>query len=172
MIADLFFSFKAVEMETHVRELLELVARLKCGKRLLGVDLGEKRIGLALSDISLTIASPLKTLERGRFHDDAARFGEIVGKHDIGALVIGLPLNMGGNVGARAQAARSFAHRLGKVLALPFFLWDERLSTRAAKHVLRDMGSSSKRREALVDKLAATHILQGVLDCARSAQDI
>lgn len=159
-------------METHIRELLELMAQIRRGRRLLGVDLGKKRIGLAISDVSLTIASPLKTLERGRFQDDVARFGEIVDEHDIGALVIGLPLHMEGNVGSQAQAARSFAHRLGKALSLPFFLWDERLSTRAVEHILRDMGSSSKRRKALVDRLAATQILQGALDCARSVRNI
>ena len=159
-------------MEAHVRQLLELVTRLERGKRLLGIDLGKGRIGLALSDVSLTIASPLETLQRGRFRDDAARFGTIVVKHDIGALVIGLPLHMEGNAGARAQAARSFAHRLGASLSLPFSLWDERLSTRAVKHVLRDMGSTSKRREALTDRLAATHILQGALDCARSMRRV
>ena len=157
-------------METHVRQLLGLVTRLKRGKRLLGIDFGEKRIGLALSDVSLTIASPLETLKRGRFHDDALRFSAIVGRHDIGALVIGLPLHMGGDAGARAQATRSFAHRLGASLQLPFFLWDERLSTRAVEHVLREMGGAAKRREALTDRLAATHILQGALDCARNVR--
>ena len=158
-------------MEAHVRKMLDMTTRLEYGKRLLGVDLGEKRIGLALSDVSMTIASPLGILKRGRFLEDTAHFSEIVSKHDVGALVIGLPLNMEGNAGARAQATRSFAHRLGKALSLPFFLWDERLSTRAVEHVLRDIGNSCKRREALVDKLAATHILQGALDCTQNARN-
>lgn len=155
-------------MEIHARDLCNMLARLKRNERLLGVDLGKKRIGLALSDVLLTIASPLETLKRGRFQDDLTRFRELIAQHGIGGLVVGLPLHMEGIVGAQAQSARSFAHRLGKTTGLPFVLWDERLSTRAVELVLRDMGASSKRRRELVDKLAATHILQGALDCAQA----
>ena len=156
-------------MEAHVRELLELIGRLERGERLLGIDPGEKNIGLALSDVSLTIASPLETLRRGKFQADVAKFEALVAEHGVGGLIIGLPLRMGGSVGSRAQAARSFANRLGRALKIPFLLWDERFSTRAVGYVLRDAGGSTKRRGELVDKLAAAHILQGVLDCAKAA---
>lgn len=159
-------------MEKHVRDLLGLLARLNRGERLLGIDPGEKRIGLALSDVSLTIASPLETLGRRRFRENAMRLCEIVKQHGIGGFVVGMPLHMKGNAGAKAQSALSFAHRLGEAAGLPFVLWDERLSTLAVGHVLRDAGVGRRRRGELVDKLAAAHILQGALDCARTAEGL
>lgn len=155
--------------EPHIRDLLALIEELRRGQRLLGVDPGEKRIGLALSDVSLTIASPLTVLRRGKFAATLEDFKAVVAEHNIGALIVGIPLQMGGTVGPKAMSSRDLAHRLGRGLVLPFLLWDERYSTKAVGHVLRESATTRKRREALVDKLAAAHILQGTLDCARSA---
>ena len=155
--------------KTNIRDLLALIEKLKPGQRLLGIDPGEKNIGLALSDVSLTIASPLSVLRREKFTSTLKSFEAIVAEHDIGALVVGLPLRMSGTVGAKAMSSRDLAHRLGRGLRLPFLLWDERYSTKAVGHVLRESAATRKRREALVDKLAAAHILQGMLDCAKSA---
>ena len=154
--------------EPNVRDLLALIGKLGRGQRLLGVDPGEKQIGLALSDVSLTIASPLKVLRRGKFTATLEGFKALVAEHDVGALIVGMPLQMSGIVGSRGMSARDFAHRLGRGLKLPFLLWDERYSTKAVGHVLRESAITLKRREALVDKLAAAHILQGALDCARN----
>ena len=153
--------------EANVRDLLALVGKLGRKQRLLGVDPGEKHIGLALSDVSLTIASPLKVLRRGKFASTLEGFKVVVAEHDIGALIVGLPLQMSGTVGSRAMSSRDLAHRLGRGLGLSFLLWDERYSTKAVGHVLRESSATRKRREALVDKLAAAHILQGALDCAK-----
>lgn len=155
--------------ESNVRDLLALIGKLRREQRLLGVDSGEKQIGLALSDVSLTIASPLKVLRRGKFATTLEGFKAVVIEHDIGALIVGMPLQMGGTVGPRAMSARDLAHRLGRELKLPFLLWDERYSTKAVGHVLRESSATLKRRRALIDKLAAAHILQGALDCARNA---
>jgi putative Holliday junction resolvase len=138
------------------------------GRRLLGLDLGEKTIGLALSDTLLTVATPYETLKRGKFTADAAKLDTIVAKEGVGGLVIGLPLNMDGSDGPSAQSARAFARNFAARSALPMVLWDERLSTAA---VLRDMiaaDASRKRRAASVDKVAAAYILQGTLEALRN----
>ena len=165
----LFMMSQDSRNEANVRDLLALVGKLGRGQRLLGVDPGEKHIGLALSDVSLTIASPLKVLRRGKFAATLEGFKAVAAEHDIGALVVGLPLRMSGAVGPKAMSSRDLAHRLGRGLGLPFLLWDERYSTKAVGHVLRESAATLKRREALVDKLAAAHILQGALDCAKNA---
>lgn len=157
-------------MESQARKAQEMAARLAPdGKRLLGIDPGEKRIGLALSDLSLTIASPLETMESRGFQRDLARLKTLVETHAIGGLIVGLPLHMDGGVGARAQAARHFAHRLGASLALPFLMWDERFSSRAAGFTVQEIGGRKRGRKPRIDRLAATLILQSALDCARPA---
>jgi putative Holliday junction resolvase len=132
--------------------------------RLLGVDLGDKTIGLALSDTRRTIASPLETLKRTKFRADAERLLALAKRHDVGALVVGLPRNMDGSEGPRAQSTRAFVKNLAPLTTLAIAFWDERLSTAAVTRTLIAADASRKRRAALVDKMAAAYILQGALD--------
>jgi putative Holliday junction resolvase len=148
-----------------VRNPAELANSLAPGRRLLGLDLGAKTIGLALSDPGLVIASPLETLRRTKFTADAQALAEVADREEVGGLVIGLPLNMDGSDGPAAQSARQFAANLAKTgLTMPMLAWDERLSTVAVTRTLLDADTSRKRRAKVVDKLAAAYILQGVLD--------
>ena len=135
--------------------------------RLLGLDLGEKTIGLALSDRLLMVATPMETLKRGKFAADAARLDIIISEHGIGGLVVGLPLNMDGSDGPAAQSARAFGRNWVNRSALPLIFWDERLSTMAVTRTLLDADASRKRRGEVVDKMAAAYILQGALDRLR-----
>ena len=137
------------------------------GSRLLGLDLGEKTIGLALSDTSLTIATPLHTMRRGKFTADAQILLALGTEHNIGGFVIGLPLNMNGSDGPSAQSARAFARNLAAKTDLPIVLIDERLSTAAVTRTLLDADASRRRRAQVVDKMAAAYILQGALDRVR-----
>jgi putative Holliday junction resolvase len=135
--------------------------------RLLGLDLGEKTIGLALSDRLLMVATPMETLKRGKFAADAARLDIIISEHAIGGLVVGLPLNMDGTDGPSAQSARAFGRNWVNRSTLPLIFWDERLSTMAVTRTLLDADASRKRRGEVVDKMAAAYILQGALDRLR-----
>jgi putative Holliday junction resolvase len=150
-----------------VVHLADLKALLKPGARLLGLDLGEKTIGLALSDTSISIATPMETLARGKFSVDAAKIDTIVQAQGVGALVIGLPLNMNGSEGPAAQSARAFARNYATRSQMPIVFWDERLSTAAVTRTLIDADASRKRRAQLVDKMAAAFILQGAIDRLR-----
>ena len=150
-----------------VLELAELKSALAPRARLLGFDLGEKTIGLALSDIMLTVATPLETLKRGKFSVDANVLESIINKHGVGGLVIGLPLNMDGSDGPSAQSARAFGRNFAARSQLPIVFWDERLSTAAVTRTLLDADASRKRRDEVVDKMAAAYILQGALDRLR-----
>jgi putative Holliday junction resolvase len=140
-----------------------LVANL----RLLGLDLGEKTIGLALSDTLLTVATPMETLKRGKFAADAAKLDTIIAKQNVGGIVVGLPLNMDGSDGPSAQSARAFARNFAARSPLPILMWDERLSTAAVTRTLIDADASRRRRAEVVDKMAAAYILQGALDRLR-----
>jgi putative Holliday junction resolvase len=151
----------------NILSLDDLKATLAPGMRLLGLDLGEKTIGLALSDTTLTVATPMETLKRGKFTADAATLEEIIADQGVGGLVIGLPLNMDGSDGPSAQSARAFARNFAMRGALPIALCDERLSTAAVTRTLLEADASRKRRAALVDKMAAAYILQGALDRMR-----
>jgi len=137
------------------------------GARLLGLDLGEKTIGLALSDRLLMVATPMETLKRGKFAADAARLDTIISEQGIGGLVVGLPLNMDGSDGPSAQSARAFGRNWVNRSPLPLIFWDERLSTMAVTRTLLDADTSRKRRGEVVDKMAAAYILQGALDRLR-----
>ncbi len=146
----------------------ELKAKLAKNQTILGLDLGTKTIGLALSDARQLIASPLSTIARRKFTQDAAILEALIAKHDVGGLVIGLPVEMDGTEGPRAQAARSFAAELLKRGDLPIAFWDERLSTAAVQRMLTSEADlSRKRRAELVDKAAAAYILQGALETMR-----
>jgi putative Holliday junction resolvase len=151
----------------NILSLDDLKAALAPGMRLLGVDLGEKTIGMALSDTTLTVATPMQTLARGKFTADAAALEEIVAEQGVGGLVIGLPLNMDGSEGPSAQSARAFARNFATRNALPVALCDERLSTAAVTRTLLEADASRRRRAVLVDKMAAAYILQGALDRMR-----
>ena len=142
--------------------------KLAPGLRLLGQDLGEKTIGLALSDTSLSIATPMQTLKRGKFAADAARLDIIISEQGVGGLVVGLPLNMDGSDGPSAQSARAFGRNWVNHSPLPVVLQDERLSTSAVTRTLLDADASRRRRDEVVDKMAAGYILQGALDRLRN----
>lgn len=145
----------------------EFAKRLGSGQRLIGIDLGTKTLGLALSDVTRTIASPLETLRRSKFRSDASRLLALAETHAIAGWVLGMPRNLDGSEGPRAQSTRAFAANLNKLSALPILLWDERLSTAAAERTLLEADASRRRRSAVIDKLAAVLILQGALDRMR-----
>jgi len=138
------------------------------GQRLLGLDLGEKTIGLALSDTLLSIATPMQTLKRGKFAADAAQLDIIISAQGVGGLVVGLPLNMDGSDGPSAQSARAFARNWAARSAQPLVLQDERLSTSAVTRTLLEADASRRWRGQVVDKMAAAYILQGALDRLRN----
>lgn len=133
-------------------------------KRLIGLDLGTKTIGLALSDLGRGIASPMETIRRKKFTLDAELLLDICDEQDVGGLVLGMPLNMDGSEGPRAQATRAFARNLSQKTDLPITLWDERLSTVAVTRTLLEADTSRAKRAEVVDKMAAAFILQGFLD--------
>lgn len=136
--------------------------------RLLGLDLGEKTVGLALSDRLLTVATPFDTLKRGKFAADAAKLDIIIGTQGVGGLVVGLPLNMDGSDGPSAQSARAFGRNWVVRSPLPLIFQDERLSTGAVTRTLLDADTSRRRRAQVVDKMAAAYILQNALDRLRT----
>ena len=142
-------------------------ALLTPGDRLIGMDLGTKTIGLALSDVNRTVASSLETIRRKKFSIDVVTLLGLAETHKIGGFVLGLPVNMDASEGPRAQATRSFARNLNQRSALPILLWDERLTTQQATRLLIEADSSRRRRAEVVDKMAATLILQGALDRMR-----
>lgn len=131
---------------------------------LMGLDPGTKTIGVAVSDGLQMTASTLETIQRGKFTRDAARLSEIAAHRSIRGIVVGLPVNMDGSHGPRAQSCRTFAHNVARALDLPVALWDERLSTAAAERTLLEADTSRKRRAEVIDALAAQYILQGALD--------
>lgn len=148
-----------------------LGARLRPGERLLGLDVGEKTVGLALSDVLRMVASPYQTVARRSAAEDNRRILAVVGKEGVGGLVVGLPVEMDGREGRQCQSVRAFAKGLGRAMRaaglgdLPIAFWDERLSTSAVERVLvEEADLSRKRRRQLVDKMAAAYILQGALD--------
>jgi putative Holliday junction resolvase len=147
--------------------LKELGAVLGRDQRVLGLDLGSKTIGLALSDVSRTIASPLALIARKKFTQDAERLFAEIDRHGVGGLVLGLPVSMDGSEGPRCQSTRAFAANLLKLREIPIAFWDERWSTAAVTRTLLEADASRARRAELVDKLAAAYILQGALDAMK-----
>ncbi|MFD0857437.1 Holliday junction resolvase RuvX [Roseovarius aquimarinus] len=148
-------------------EITDFAAALPPMRGLMGLDLGEKTIGVAVSDALWSVASPLETVRRRKFGLDAARLVELIAARGIGGLVLGLPRNMDGTEGPRCQSTRAFARNLAKLPALealPIGFWDERLSTVAAERALLEADTSRKRRAEVIDHVAASYILQGVLD--------
>jgi putative Holliday junction resolvase len=151
-----------------VIELVDLPAALPAKAPIVGLDLGAKTIGVAVSDTSLMIASPLDLIRRTRFTADAAALFKLMESRGAAGLVIGLPTNMDGSEGPSAQSARAFARNLLRLKDLPIAFWDERLSTAAVNRALIGEGDVTRARRAdLVDKTAAAWILQGALDRLR-----
>ncbi|MGC9370632.1 MAG: Holliday junction resolvase RuvX [Paracoccaceae bacterium] len=153
-------------MSVH-EEIEDFAAALPAQRALLGLDLGEKTIGVAVSDLFLSVATPLETIRRKKFGVDAARVLDIAAERNAGGLVLGLPRNMDGTEGPRCQSTRAFARNLSRLTDLPIGFWDERLSTVAAERALLEADTSRKRRAEVIDHVAAGYILQGVLDRLR-----
>ncbi len=147
-----------------VVDLSNLKAQLPRGGRLLGLDVGSKTIGIALSDSALSVASPLATIRRGKFAADADEIARLAAERGVGGLIIGLPIAMDGEEGPRCQSVRQFAANLLDRIDLPIAFWDERYSTLGAERPLREAEMSYRRRAEVIDKLAAAYILQGALD--------
>jgi len=145
-------------------EIKDLPSLLAPEARLLGLDLGTKTVGLALSDVTRSIATPYHTIRRSKFTEDASRIQEVIETNQVGALVIGLPFNLDGSEGPRAQSTRAFARNLAARIAVPIAFWDERLSTAAVERHLIEADASRKRRAEVIDRMAAAYILQGALD--------
>ena len=156
-------------MSTHLLALQSALEKLPPASRLMGLDLGTKTIGIATSDRSRQIATPVTTIARSKFTNDAAELLAIAAKENVGVLVLGLPINMDGSEGPRAQATRAFARNLAKLTPLAIVFWDERLSTAAVERMLIDADASRATRDKVVDKLAAAWILQAALDALRQA---
>ena len=146
----------------------EVAAALAGGKVLAGLDLGDKTIGVAVSDRGLSFAHPRPVIVRKKFSQDAAALLALLEKENAGAVVIGLPVNMDGSEGPSAQRSRAFVRNFKPLSALPFVLWDERLSTVAAERTLIEMDFSRKKRAGKIDSAAAAFILQGALDRLRA----
>jgi putative holliday junction resolvase len=144
--------------------LNEAAALLPARGGLIGLDLGTKTIGVAASDPDRRIAAPVETIARKRFGLDAARILELAAERRTVGIVLGLPINMDGSEGARAQATRAFARNLARLTDLPIALWDERLSTAAVERALIAADASRAKRKAVIDQHAAAYILQGALD--------
>ncbi|GBR55337.1 Holliday junction resolvase YqgF [Neokomagataea thailandica NBRC 106555] len=145
----------------------DLRISLKAGQRVLGIDPGARTIGLALTDVSLMLASPFASLKRRKLGENAKEIAEIVAKHDIGGLVVGLPLGLDGSFGPAARAASDWTEALSERLGLPACVWDERLSSSAVnRFLINEADMTRARRAAVVDKMAASYMLQGWLEAS------
>lgn len=145
-------------------DAVEFAAALPRMQPLAGLDFGTKTIGVALSDVMISVASPLFTIKRVKFTDDAVALQKIIADRRVGGLVLGLPRNMDGTEGPRAQSTRAFARNFDRLQPIPILLWDERLSTVAAERALLEADMSRMRRSEVIDHVAAGFILQGALD--------
>jgi putative Holliday junction resolvase len=146
------------------QELAGFVAALPQRRALAGLDLGSRTIGVAVSDLFLSVATPLETVKRRKFGQDAAALLDIFARRQIGGIVLGLPFNMDGSEGPRCQSTRAFARNLAALTDTPIGFWDERLSTVAAERALLEADTSRARRAEVIDHVAAAYILQGALD--------
>lgn len=148
----------------NVMRVEDLPAYIKLGKTVAGLDLGDKTIGVAVSDQRLSFAHPRPVIMRRKFSLDAAVLLPLLHKENVGVIVIGLPINMDGSEGPRAQKSKAFVRNMAQLTDLPFVFWDERLSTVAAERTLIEMDFSRNKRSGKIDSAAAAFILQGVLD--------
>lgn len=145
-----------------------LFTQRKPGTRLVGLDVGQKTLGTAVGDARWCLATPLKTIARARFGPLMEDLTELLKGYEIAAFVVGLPLNMDGSQGARAQASLAFGQNLEETLGLPVLYWDERLTTQAATWSLQEAGIASKKHKKSIDSMAASLILQGILDSLKT----
>ena len=150
-----------------VEDAADFAAALPAAGALMGLDLGDRTIGVAVSDGLRSVATPLETVRRKKFGIDAARLLEIIADRTLTGIVLGLPRNMDGTEGPRCQSTRAFARNLSRLTELPVTFWDERLSTVAAERALLEADTSRKRRAEVIDHVAASYILQGLLDRLR-----
>ncbi|MGA8688987.1 MAG: Holliday junction resolvase RuvX [Methyloceanibacter sp.] len=153
--------------EAPLIDIEDLAPWLAPEARLLGLDVGTKTIGMALSDVTRSIATPFDTVRRTKFTSDAKTIRQVLEANQVCALVIGLPINLDGSEGPRAQSTRAFARNLAAHIAVPMVFWDERLSTAAVERHLIEADASRKRRAEVIDRMAAAYILQGALDRLR-----
>lgn len=147
-----------------VEDVAAFLAALPPNRAICGLDLGEKTIGFAVSDLRRQVATPVTVIRRVKFTEDARRLLALVAERQLAGIVLGLPLNMDGTEGPRVQSTRAFARNLVKLTDLPITYWDERLSTVAAERALLEADTSRKRRAQVIDQVAAGYILQGALD--------
>lgn len=145
-------------------DVAEFLATLPPNRAICGLDLGDKTIGFAVSDLRRQVATPVLVIRRVKFTEDAARLMALLAERQIAGIILGLPLNMDGSEGPRVQSTRAFARNLEKLTPLPISFWDERLSTVAAERALLEADTSRKRRSEVIDQVAAGYILQGALD--------
>ena len=145
-------------------DIAEFIKASPARTTLMGLDLGTKTIGVAVSDTRLGIATPILTVKRKKFGVDAEALLGLIAERNIGGVVLGLPRNMDGTEGPRAQSTRAFARNFSRLCPLPIGFWDERLSTVAAERALLEADTSRARRAELIDHVAAGYILQGALD--------
>lgn len=145
-------------------DIREFTAALPAGRAIAGLDLGEKTIGVAISDLRRSVATPIEVIRREKFMLDAARLLALLSARGAMGIILGLPLNMDGSEGPRVQSTRAFARNLVRLTEMPITYWDERLSTVAATRALIEADTSRKRRNEVVDQVAAGYILQGALD--------
>ncbi len=154
----------AAELTGPTEDAERFAAALPARGALIGIDPGEKTIGIAVCDPGWRIASPLLGLKKAKFKENGPAIAKLCSDNNAAGIVIGLPLNMDGSAGPKAQAARAFARNLAGIIDLPILLWDERLSTAAVQRAMIDADTSRKKRAEIVDKVAAAYILQGALD--------
>lgn len=158
-------------MSTVFEAIEDFAAALPDHRALMGLDLGDRTIGVAVSDLFLSVATPLETIRRKKFGVNAARVLQLAGDRNVGGLVLGLPRNMDGTEGPRCQSTRAFARNISRLTDLPIGFWDERLSTVAAERALLEADTSRKRRAEVIDHVAAGYILQGALDRLRHMRE-
>ena len=147
-----------------VEAIEDFAAALPTGRAILGLDFGEKTIGVAASDLRRSVATPVLVIRRTKFTEDARTLLVMIADRNIAGLILGLPRNMDGSEGPRAQATRAFARNLVPLTSVAIGYWDERLSTVAAERALLEADTSRKRRNEVIDQVAAGYILQGALD--------
>ncbi|MEO8242767.1 MAG: Holliday junction resolvase RuvX [bacterium] len=147
-----------------VEDVAAFLAVLPPNRAICGLDLGDKTIGFAVSDLRRQVATPVLVIRRVKFTEDAARLMDLVAERQLAGIILGLPLNMDGTEGPRVQSTRAFARNLTKLTDLPITYWDERLSTVVAERALLEADTSRKRRSQVIDQVAAGYILQGALD--------
>ena len=144
--------------------ILDFAGSISKEKALIGLDLGSKTIGVAISDSLKTVATPLKTIKRTKFSEEVTTLFKLISERDLSGIILGLPKNMDGSEGTRCQSPRAFARNINKFQYCPITFWDERLSTVAAEKALLQADITRKRRSEVIDHVAASYILQGALD--------